>query len=133
MQLSPIIEAGILPINTVGAPGPIIGPPTWGIGGTAGVCMGHVCMSVSLDAGGMVFPHWSRVKVKIVSVWNHRLGSNALVRKFRLGQGLIDHNHGALYRGLARSRDLGGSVSLGDKTHLGGVVDVHSGYFDVCL
>ena len=40
-QLSPITAAGILPMSTVGAPGPTMGPPTWGIGGVAGVCMGH--------------------------------------------------------------------------------------------
>jgi len=53
-QLSPITAAGILPINTVGAPGPIIGPPTCGMGdGNAGVCIGHICMSVILAAGGI--------------------------------------------------------------------------------
>ena len=53
---SPTTEAGSLQINTVGSPGPMMGPPTWGMGeGTAGVCMGHVCMSVSRAAGGMVW------------------------------------------------------------------------------
>ncbi len=65
VQLSPITAAGRLPINTVGAPGPIIGPPTWGIGeGTAGVCMGHVCMSVILDAGGIR-------SLSVVKCWKH--------------------------------------------------------------
>lgn len=53
-QLSPITAAGILPINTVGIPGPTIGPPTCGIGeGNAGVCIGHVCISDILAAGGI--------------------------------------------------------------------------------
>ena len=53
-QLSPITAAGSLPIRTVAAPGPTIGPPTWGIGdGQAGVCIGHVCISVNLAAGGI--------------------------------------------------------------------------------
>jgi hypothetical protein len=57
-QLSPRTEAGILPISTVGQPGPIIGPPTCGIGGTAGVCMGHTCISVNLAAGNPIMrPH----------------------------------------------------------------------------
>jgi hypothetical protein len=47
VQLSPTTAAGMPPISTVGTPGPITGPPTWGMGlGKAGVCMGHVCMSV---------------------------------------------------------------------------------------
>ena len=54
-QLSPTTAAGILAMSTVGAPGPTMGPPTCGMGGTAGVCMGQVCISVSLAAGGMFF------------------------------------------------------------------------------
>lgn len=55
MQLSPITAAGSLPIITVGAPGPTTGPPTWGIGeGNAGVCIGQVCISVILAAGGIM-------------------------------------------------------------------------------
>ena len=51
---SPTYAAGSLPIRTVAAPGPTIGPPTWGIGdGQAGVCIGHVCISVNLAAGGI--------------------------------------------------------------------------------
>ena len=54
VQLSPMTAAGILQMRTVGTPGPTTGPPTWGMGeGTAGVCMGQVCISVSLAAGGM--------------------------------------------------------------------------------
>jgi hypothetical protein len=51
---SPTTEAGIFPINTVGTPGPITGPPTWGTGGTPGVAIGHACISVILAAGGML-------------------------------------------------------------------------------
>lgn len=55
-QLSPTTAAGKLPIKTVGTPGPIIGPPTWGTGeGNAGVCMGQVCKSDNLEAGGIIF------------------------------------------------------------------------------
>lgn len=54
-QLSPITAAGSPPIKTVGTPGPITGPPTWGMGeGKAGVCIGHVCISVILAAGGII-------------------------------------------------------------------------------
>ena len=53
-QVSPTTAAGMLPMRTVGTPGPVTGPPTWGMGvGKAGVCMGQVCMSVSLAAGGI--------------------------------------------------------------------------------
>ena len=52
---SPITAAGNFPINTVGTEGPDIGPPTWGIGaGNAGVCIGHMCISVILAAGGII-------------------------------------------------------------------------------
>ncbi len=55
VAISVALAAGIPPINTVIAPGGRMGPPTCGIGeGTAGVCIGHVCMSVSRAAGGMV-------------------------------------------------------------------------------
>ncbi|MCR8882504.1 hypothetical protein QUW57_05740 [Phocaeicola plebeius] len=51
--MSPTTAAGSLPISTFGTPGPTIGPPTWGMGGSPGVCIGQVCMSVSLAAGGI--------------------------------------------------------------------------------
>jgi hypothetical protein len=55
-QLSPITAAGILPMSTLGIPGPTTGPPTCGMGtGNAGVCIGQVCMSVILAAGGIVY------------------------------------------------------------------------------
>ncbi len=55
-QLSPTTAAGNPPISTVGAPGPTTGPPTCGIGdGNAGVCIGQVCISVILAAGGIIF------------------------------------------------------------------------------
>ena len=47
--------AGIPPINTVGHPGPVIGPPTCGIGGVPGVTIGHTCMSPILAAGFPIF------------------------------------------------------------------------------
>ena len=57
VSMSPTTEAGSLPINTVGTPGPMIGPPTCGIGtGPAGVCIGHTCISEMRAAGGMVLP-----------------------------------------------------------------------------
>src|SRR3954452_9990606 len=52
-HMSPTTAAGIFAISTVGAPGPVIGPPTWGIGGVPGVCIGHTCMSPRRAAGGM--------------------------------------------------------------------------------
>jgi hypothetical protein len=56
MQVSPNTAAGSPPITTVGVPGPIIGPPTCGIGaGNAGVCIGQVCISVNLAANGIIF------------------------------------------------------------------------------
>ena len=39
-HMSPITAAGIEPISTVGAPGPTIGPPTWG---TGPVVAGQTC------------------------------------------------------------------------------------------
>lgn len=45
--------AGRKPIITVGSPGVVMGPPTWGIGGMPGITIGQVCMSVSRAAGGM--------------------------------------------------------------------------------
>lgn len=53
-QESPTTAAGMPPISTVATPGPITGPPTCGIGGVPGVCMGQVCISVTLAAMGIV-------------------------------------------------------------------------------
>lgn len=54
-HMSPTTAAGIFPISTFGTLGPTTGPPTWGIGeGNAGVCMGQVCISVILAAGGII-------------------------------------------------------------------------------
>jgi hypothetical protein len=53
VHMSVARAAGWPPINTVGQPGGKIGPPTCGIGGTPGVCIGQVCMSPTLAAGGM--------------------------------------------------------------------------------
>ena len=55
VALSPITAAGNPPIKTVAAPGPRIGPPTCGIGGVPGVCIGQACMSVRRAAGGIGF------------------------------------------------------------------------------
>jgi len=52
---SPSTAAGNFPIRTVGEPGPITGPPTCGIGGSPGVSIGHVCISVNLAAGGILY------------------------------------------------------------------------------
>ena len=55
-HMSPTTAAGSFPIKTVATPGPITGPPTCGIGeGKAGVCIGQVCISVILAAGGILF------------------------------------------------------------------------------
>jgi hypothetical protein len=47
-HILPTAAAGMLPINTVGAPGETIGPPTWGTGPDD---IGHTCMSVMREAG----------------------------------------------------------------------------------
>ena len=61
-HMSPTTAAGIFPIKTFGTLGPTIGPPTCGIGeGNAGVCMGQVCISVILAAGGIIF------KLKVIN------------------------------------------------------------------
>jgi hypothetical protein len=51
---SPTVAAGILAIRTVGIPGPTMGPPTCGMGGTPGVTIGQTCISVNLAAGGII-------------------------------------------------------------------------------
>jgi hypothetical protein len=53
VHILPIVAAGNPPIKTVGTPGGIIGPPTWGIGGTPGVTIGQTCMSDIRAAGGI--------------------------------------------------------------------------------
>src|SRR5947209_7353389 len=58
-HMSPTVAAGMKAISTVGAPGPTIGPPTCGIGGTPGVTIGQTCMSVSRAAGGMACSFYS--------------------------------------------------------------------------
>jgi hypothetical protein len=50
VQLSPTNAAGMPATITVAAPGPMIGPPTWG---TTPVTIGQVCISVTLAAGGI--------------------------------------------------------------------------------
>ena len=51
VHMEPTVAAGKFPINTVGPPGVMMGPPTWGIGGTPGVTIGQTCISVILAAG----------------------------------------------------------------------------------
>ena len=53
VAISPIRAAGMKPIITVVQPGGRIGPPTCGTGGVPGVAIGHVCISVTLAAGGI--------------------------------------------------------------------------------
>src|SRR5918997_1694651 len=53
LAMSLFRAAGLPPIRTVGWPGGRIGPPTWGIGGVPGVCIGQVCMSPTRAAGGL--------------------------------------------------------------------------------
>src|SRR5690554_3995790 len=47
-HMLPMVAAGRLPINTVGAPGETMGPPTCG---TIPVVMGQICISVIREAG----------------------------------------------------------------------------------
>jgi hypothetical protein len=53
IAISPRTAAGMPPIKTVEQPGPEIIPPTCGIGGVPGVCMGHEWKSVILAAAGI--------------------------------------------------------------------------------
>jgi hypothetical protein len=52
----PTTAAGMPPMITVITQGMMMGPPTCGIGGIAGVCIGQVCMSVMRAAGGIGSP-----------------------------------------------------------------------------
>src|SRR5215210_6673195 len=52
-HMSPTTAAGMPLIRTVGTPGPVIGPPTCGIGGVPGVARGQTCMSPTRAAGGI--------------------------------------------------------------------------------
>ena len=51
VHISPTTAAGLPPIRTVAAPGPVTGPPTCGIGGVPGVCIGQMCISPMVAAG----------------------------------------------------------------------------------
>src|SRR6516225_8296709 len=55
VHLSVTRAAGWPPMITVGHPGGKIGPPTCGTGGVPGVIMGHVCISPTRAAGGIMF------------------------------------------------------------------------------
>ena len=56
-HIMPTVAAGVPPMSTGGAPGgPLIGPPTWGTGGTPGVTIGQVCRSPTRAAGGILSP-----------------------------------------------------------------------------
>jgi hypothetical protein len=50
VALSPTLAAGVPPIITVGSPGGRIVPPTCGTGGVPGVTIGQVCISPTLAA-----------------------------------------------------------------------------------
>jgi len=50
-HMSVIRACGMEPVKTVTEHGGIIGPPTWGIGGTPGVTIGQTCMSPRRAAG----------------------------------------------------------------------------------
>lgn len=62
-HMLPAVAAGMLPINTVGAPGETMGPPTWGTGPDD---IGQTCMSVMREAG---FP-----MIKLLLPCRFRLG-----------------------------------------------------------
>lgn len=51
-HMLPAVAAGRLPINTVGAPGDTMGPPTWGTGPDD---IGQTCISVIREAGFPIF------------------------------------------------------------------------------
>lgn len=50
-EMSDTMACGISPVITFGEQGPIMGPPTWGIGGVPGVTIGHIVMSLKRAAG----------------------------------------------------------------------------------
>lgn len=90
VHISPITAAGIFPISTVGTPGPMMAPPTCGMGGSPGVTIGHTCMSLILAAGGIFF------------------GLSKL----------IDHHHGPFYHRLSTCREFCFCTALGCKGHV---------------
>ena len=51
VHISPSTAAGLFSMSTVGTPGPVTGPPTWGTGGVPGLSIGHVCMLPIVAAG----------------------------------------------------------------------------------
>ena len=57
VAISPTRAAGCPPMSTVALPS-VMGPPTWGMGGSPGVTMGQTCISPSLAAG---WPHINTV------------------------------------------------------------------------
>lgn len=54
ISISPTTDTGSPPASTVGAPGPTTGPPTCGIGTTAGVCIGQMCMLPTHATGAVM-------------------------------------------------------------------------------
>lgn len=50
VHMEPRVAEGMPPMSTVGPPGDVMGPPTWGMGGTPGVTIGQTCMSVTRAA-----------------------------------------------------------------------------------
>lgn len=71
--IDPTTAAGRPLINTVGVPGGRMGPPTWGIGGVPGVCIGQVCRSV-VRAAGFTMPEISGRTSGIAKIWTCRVG-----------------------------------------------------------
>ena len=65
-QEEPIVAAGKFPISTEGTPF-VIGPPTCGIGGVPGVCIGQTCISVILAAGG-IYPFFLQNFNRIIRI-----------------------------------------------------------------
>src|ERR1700719_2738650 len=93
---SPWHAAGWLSIITVGQPGGMIGPPTWG---TTPVTMGQVCKSPTRAAGGMVE---SPVRLQFPAL-GAVVGDVRLFRRLRAGTAAgarvaaaVNHHHHSL-------------------------------------
>ena len=64
VHISPIVAAGMPHINTFGTPGPVIGPPTCGMGGVPGVTIGQAWKSPMRAAGFDMVVDTTQTKVR---------------------------------------------------------------------
>ena len=97
VRISPAQAAGIFPISTWEFPGGDTGPPTCGIGGVPGVCIGQECISPTLAAAGIFFGIWELVSGIRYLIFDMLYSFSCYLML------LIDHNRGASYDGLPLS------------------------------